>query len=411
VKRSLFGFSQDTETMKHQLLPVAEVKVFFPGIRKDYLKGMFLLIACFICERTVSLYKCRAAVGKILGKKGLNLASQYKRFIRLFKTEHVDQLCVGIAWLIVHLCKLDGSVYLVMDRTNWKIGDYNINVLFLGLLLPSGVFIPVLWEPLAKKGNSSTEERQALMKRFETVWKPLGKNPITVLADREFIGQSWFISLRKLGMGLVIRARWQDYMLLVAQTLEKTILETENYIKKQVRRKGKFQAEIKMGDYVFYYTVFENTGARKGNDKWVVLISDIKDMDLISQTYRKRWGIEVFFLHCKSNGFNLEDLNLKEEGKVQLMMGLVAVAYCLSIEEGLRLEQEKPRAVKNKATKGTDNDRSFNAISIFRQGLDNLKSNLHCMDDLWVLIIQGIRRAKKRGMSQAVPRGPIKSVQ
>jgi hypothetical protein len=397
--------------MKHQLPPLAEVTAFFPGIRKDYVKKMFLLISCFISERTVNLYKCRAAVGKILGKKGLNVSSVYKSFIRIFQTEHVDQLCVGIAWLIVHLCKLDGSVYLVMDRTNWKIGDYNINVLFLGLLLPSGTFIPVLWEPLAKKGNSSTAERQALMKRFEKVWKPLGKNPITVLADREFIGENWFISLRKLGLGLVIRARWQDYMLLVAQTLDKTILETETYIKKQVRRKGKFQAEIKMGDFLFYYTVFENTGARKGKDKWVVLISDLKDMDVISQTYRKRWGIEVFFLHCKSNGFNMEDLNLKEEKKVQLLMGLVAIAYCLSIEEGLRLEDEKPRNVKNKATKGSDNDRSFNAISIFRLGLDNLKSNLHSLDDLWELIVQGIRSARKRGMKYSVPRVNAKSVQ
>ncbi|MBK8567357.1 MAG: transposase [Saprospiraceae bacterium] len=46
------------------------------------------------------------------------------------------------------------------------------------------------------------------------------------------------------------------------------------------------------------------------------------DAAKISEAYRKRWGIEDFFLHCKTNGFNMEDLNFKNLEKVQLLMAL-----------------------------------------------------------------------------------------
>ncbi|MBK8565500.1 MAG: transposase [Saprospiraceae bacterium] len=59
------------------------------------------------------------------------------------------------------------------------------------------------------------------------------------------------------------------------------------------------------------------------------------DAAKISEAYRKRWGIEVFFLHCKTNGFNMEDLNFKNLEKVQLLMALAAVAYVFSLLNGL----------------------------------------------------------------------------
>ena len=104
-----------------------------------------------------------------------------------------------------------------------------------------------------------------------------------------------------------------------------------------------------------------------------MLLSVEKDVSKISQDYRKRWGIEVFFRHVKKNGFNLEDLNLKEQEKVQLLVGIVAIAYCLSIREGLRKWTELPTKIKKHGAK---------AVSIFRNGYDNLQNSIFNLDDL-----------------------------
>ncbi len=157
----------------HQLPPMAEVKALFPSTRKDVLETLILLVHCMISCRTVCLYKCRSEAGTVLGRRDLNLDSVYKRFIRFFQLKSVDKICVGIAWLLIRLTRTQDAVFLVIDRTNWKIVQQNVNVLFIGLLLPGGVFVPILWTPLNKRGNSSTAERLALMERFTKVWQHL----------------------------------------------------------------------------------------------------------------------------------------------------------------------------------------------------------------------------------------------
>jgi hypothetical protein len=377
-----------------QLPPIAEIKTFFPGTRKDVLTTLILLVMCMLRCRTVCLYKCRTEAGAVLARQDLDLDSVYKRFIRFFNMSGIDALCVGIAWLLVHLTRTQDAVFLVMDRTNWKIADTNVNVLFVGLLLPGGVFVPVLWKPLNKRGNSSTAERLELMKRFLNVWQHLGKSPVTVLADREFIGLDWFIRLRKAHFSLVIRVRWQDYLPLVAQSVGKTIAQTERLICRKVKRNGFVQASFTLDEFTFYYTVQPNTGARKGKDEWLVLVSDEQEVGIINESYRKRWGIEVFFLHCKTNGLNMEDLHLRSAPKIQLMMGVVAIAYCLSIVEGLRLEKKKPCKIKK------SKNISFRAVSIFRQGFDSLKNRLHLLGDFKIWLVKCLRKARMLNLAK-----------
>jgi hypothetical protein len=128
---------------------------------------------------------------------------------------------------------------------------------------------------------------------------------------------------------------------------------------------------------LFYYTVFPNTSNRKiKDDEWLILISDKEDLDWISKSYPKRWGIEVFFYHCKSNGFNLEDLNLATLLKAQLMMGIMAVCYVLSIKKGIECQRTEKTLLKNYKGKKSK------AISLFRLGYDNLKNEIHTMHEL-----------------------------
>ena len=131
-----------------QLPPASKIKSFFPLHRKCVVKVMLLLIQCIIRARTVCLYKCRAEAGAVLGRKDLKLNTVYTRLIRFFKIKSIDAFCIGITWLIIQLVGFQGGVYMAMDRSNWKIGKTNINVLFVCLLLPNGVFIPIIWEQL-----------------------------------------------------------------------------------------------------------------------------------------------------------------------------------------------------------------------------------------------------------------------
>jgi len=57
------------------------------------------------------------------------------------------------------------NLILVMDRTNWKFGDKNINILMLGVCYKN-MAIPLIFKMLDKRGNSSTNERIDLVNKF-----------------------------------------------------------------------------------------------------------------------------------------------------------------------------------------------------------------------------------------------------
>jgi hypothetical protein len=381
-----------------QLPTASKVKAFFPLHRKCVIKVMLLLIQCIFRCRTVNLNKCKAEAGAVLGRKDLKLHNIYTRFIRFFKIKGIDAFCVGLTWLIIYLIGFESTVYMVMDRTNWKIGKININVLFIGLLLPNGVFIPIIWENLDKRGNSSQKERIDIMERFCKVWQSHTDFKITLLADREFIGIEWFSFIRKLQWSFVIRLRYQDYLGKVAIKLDKTIDKTERLIERKIKRNGFFQAEIELNNEKLFFTVFHNTGKRKEKgDKYVILLSDFEDVQLIKESYRQRWGIEVYFYHCKSNGFNLEDLNLINLLKAQLMMGVTAVAYVLCILNGLKCQRTKKVKVYLKDYKG----KKVRAISLFRLGYDELKSVIHTLQELIQIILKWLKPIPKDFKSNA----------
>ena len=97
---------------------------------------------------------------------------------------------------------------LVMDRSNWKRGNKNINLLTMGILW-NQCFIPLAWKQMNKRGNSNFSERKSLMKRFIRLWKKAGKSikNMTLVADREFIGPQWLNYLHGEGIFFVSRLR------------------------------------------------------------------------------------------------------------------------------------------------------------------------------------------------------------
>ncbi|MFA7493079.1 MAG: hypothetical protein WCZ43_06145 [Proteiniphilum sp.] len=77
---------------------------------------------------------------------------------------------------------------LVIDRTNWKFGEQTIDIFTLGIAYRN-VTLPLMFTMLDKKGNSSSEERIALIDRFIRIF---GKECTDcIMADREFVGEKW----------------------------------------------------------------------------------------------------------------------------------------------------------------------------------------------------------------------------
>ena len=75
-----------------------------------------------------------------------------------------------------------------MDRTNWKTGDSNINILTNGIVY-EGVAFPILFKMMNKFGNSNCSERIEIMEKSESLF---GFESVDYLvADREFIVEIW----------------------------------------------------------------------------------------------------------------------------------------------------------------------------------------------------------------------------
>jgi len=86
----------------------------------------------------------------------------YRRLQRFF--QHVSLPQDWSAHLVVRLLGLTGPWHLCLDRTNWKIGSRNVNILMLAIVTRR-FRVPLMWTVLDKAGNSNAEERIALMRR------------------------------------------------------------------------------------------------------------------------------------------------------------------------------------------------------------------------------------------------------
>ncbi|MEN9918620.1 MAG: hypothetical protein RL662_1056 [Bacteroidota bacterium] len=99
-----------------------------------------------------------------------------------------------IAQIIFKLLPHKPPYILTMDRTNWKFGQTNINILTIGIAYQVFDF-PLIYMLLPKRENSSTQERFELMKRYIHLF---GKETIAeLLADGELVREQWLEYLNR----------------------------------------------------------------------------------------------------------------------------------------------------------------------------------------------------------------------
>jgi hypothetical protein len=149
--------------------------------------------------------------------------SHYKQILRFFNITGVRDFCEGIFEFILTIMGIDSNM-IIIDRTNWKIGKKNINLLTAGVLYHT-CFIPLCWRQLDKRGNSNFEERRLLINQFIRIWKRMGKEikGMVVVADREFIGPEWINYLQEVTFDFVFRLKDNMYFAL-SKTGKKTAI-------------------------------------------------------------------------------------------------------------------------------------------------------------------------------------------
>jgi hypothetical protein len=281
--------------------------------------------------------------------------SRYRRIQRFIRGHRLNYDSVA-RFVMVLFGFIDSSYYLALDRTNWKWGKKNLNILVLAVVY-KGIAVPVYWLLLNKQGNSSTRERIALMKRFI---QQFGKGQLLgLLADREFIGEAWLAWLNAEQISFHIRIK-KDAK--VPSNRGEPVQAKQLF---QFLKAGETHTlattKTMTGVYVFL------SGLRLRDGELLIIASSKACLNTI-EIYGKRWQIETLFSCLKGRGFNLEETRVTDRARIKRLLVVAVIAFCWSHRIG-EWQHEKVKPIKVKKHQRM-------AKSFFRVGLDLLRDSL-----------------------------------
>jgi len=278
--------------------------------------------------------------------------SSYKRLQRLFRYFNLNFDVLG--QFIAHLTGLE-RWKITLDRTNWKLGVFDVNYLVIGIAHTKIAF-PILWVCLEKKGNSNTQERIDLCDRFIKI---LGISRIDcLLADREFIGKSWFKYLIDKNILFRIRIKKNTKVgnsrgaLVPVRNLFRHLPRGQYCILSGPRR-------------LWGHSLYLIGG--KMSDGTLVIIATQDQPETALEDYKERWQIETLFECLKTRGFDLEATHMTDPQRLEKLLAFAALAFTWAHLVGQWRSAVEPIIIKK-------HERP--ARSIFRHGLDYLKSCL-----------------------------------
>ena len=316
-------------------------------LSKTRLETMAIILFGLANGRTVNLsHLARQFPGTALH------VSSYRRLQRFFQYVRLDGDVV--ARLIVGLLNLKGSTLLALDRTNWKLGKTDINILVLATVTRR-FKVPLMWLLLSHRGHSSTPHRIELIQRFLRVF---GTSLIeALLADREFIGDEWMDYLTENDVPFVIRLREDMYI----ETEDGRRFQFRSLLRK--RRKGKWTGWLPgMAHTPENLLRFEGRKIRGG--ELLLVATNIAAPRNVLNLSRKRWGIACLFADTKPRGFNIEDTHITDPAKPATLLAIIALAMtwayqCASQTMGRQGSRQKAHKRRSK--------------SWFRIGFDTLR--------------------------------------
>jgi hypothetical protein len=316
------------------------------GWNKARVRCLARFLMAIIACRTVCLYRLANVM-----PGAAKTSSHYKRLRRFVMGFPLD--FATLARLVVRMAGMHPPFVLAMDRTNWKLGKAEINLLVLAIVY-QGIAFPVVWKVLGKAGNSNLAERQEVLSGFMAIF---GKGAIaSVCADREFSGVAFLSWLRSVGIGFVVRLRGNVHMTNARGQL-RTASALFRY--RQVGVAAVLGRRLVFGKGVLPLFV---AGQRAADGDDVIVVSDSEDA--ILERYGKRWGVETLFGCLKRRGFDLEATHLTSGERLCVLVGVLALAFSWAYVCGVWLFEQKPWKIKKHGRL---------MASLFRRGLDFLQ--------------------------------------
>ena len=168
----------------NQIVPIMQEHLG-PVISLARIKLLAFALHALCVVQTVSLHKIASAMPTSVERD-----SNLRRVQRLLAGYALN--LVLISKVIFALLPVKTGLVLSLDRTNWKFGVVNINILMLGVTY-KGVAFPLLFIMLDKRDNSNRQERTRLIGRFIRLFGAECIN--SLVADREFVGKDVYINL------------------------------------------------------------------------------------------------------------------------------------------------------------------------------------------------------------------------
>ena len=311
------------------------------------------ILQALICVRTVNLVQISSSF-----KSKAAEDSSYRRIRRFFSNYSFDT--TSIVPFVLGLFSLKTNLILILDRTNWKWGKKDINILMLSLAF-MGIGIPIFWIVLNTRGNSSTADRISLLKQ---VLRKIGYKRIQAfVADREFIGEEWFRFLIKEKIPFIIRIKKNVLAGGIQAYLRVPVI---NLWKNRGGSKSIINHPILLWGHLLYTSIYQSKKAKEP----MIVVSNIEYEDAI-EIYKKRWEIETLFGCLKTRGFRMEDTHITDPKRIEKLLFVLAIAFCWSYKAGIIKNKDSPISIKSHGRKSK---------SLFRIGLDYIRSILFYME-------------------------------
>lgn len=261
-----------------------------------------------------------------------------------------------VAKFVMEQLPQQGQLVLSLDRTNWKFGKKNINIMALGAA-HRGTAFNLMWTLLDKQGNSNQTERIAFIKTLITIIP--SKAIKALVADREFIGAEWFRFLNEQKLNFHIRIRKN----MLADTEVKGQHLMKFFINLPVNEPLTLhQRYLICGQYLSV------TGMKLDNKEYLIIVTNANPKESL-KLYKQRWEIETFFKAIKKTGFDFESTHLTDLDRISNLLALVTIAFTWAHRMGEFLN-DTVKAIKIKK-------HGYRALSFFRHGLDYLRSILN----------------------------------
>ncbi len=307
------------------------------------------LVCALLQVRSVNMKKLACSLSGLA-----QVDSQYRRLQRFFSSKVSPAVFTPL--IVSKLVRPGQQQVLVLDRTHWKRGRTDLNLLCLGLVYQGGS-IPLACPSLQKPGNANPEERKHLLTQALAYLDP---GSCGLVADREFIGRDGFTFLLEQPIDFVIRLRGNPWIRLDEGRLRYWAAFTQRLRRGPTR----FYPETVLYDGLTLHLVCQ----RPARGEVVLLITNRTDLKQVLALYGQRWSIETAFGFFKSKGFNLEDTHRTHPPRLHLLRGLLAWTLLWALRVGEQLHQSKP--IKRKK-------HGHRAIRLFRLGLDPLTPLTH----------------------------------